>query len=686
MLRRRTALAEGARSVAASGDVTNTVIVAGDHATVHVRVDGPDALLAPQRGADPRVHPRTPPLDVRPAPSPLHIDRDAETAALVSDPGPVVELYGVPGIGKSFLLAHALAEREARTMPDGVVYQFVQGAWLDDILQSLFETFYECQPAFKASPDRLRREIEDKRALIVLDGVDISREDVQRLVMAAPGCRFVLASREPVLGEGRLLQLEGLAVADGLAVVEQELGRSLLPRERSAAERICTALAGHPFSLRQAAAVARDGDRTLEALAGDLDAADPVSALGERLLETLFDHERGLLSQFAAFREAAIGTEHVRALVERPDVHRGLELLERRRVVASESGRYRLAGVVAGLFAERDEEAADRALHHFVSTADEQQRPGWALSDARAVQELLAWAAETGRLHETVWLGRAIGSAFAWGRRWDAWERVLTIVLDAATELADSRSEAWAVHQLGVRAWCLGEVEEGVDLLERALKTREELGESAGAAATRHNLDVVRRLGAGADAEQEVAQIAMPERPREREDRGAGPWRWVLAGMLACIATIVLAIMALANRGDDEPERAEVPVEPTGAPPATPDTTRPRVTITVPRHTTYRAGTDVKARFRCRDDHPQDLKCDAVLYPGKPVGVRRRPPNTADELDNGDPINTSLGARTLRVTARDAAGHKRVKEVWYSVELKLDDPERERRGKPDPGR
>jgi hypothetical protein len=156
--------------------------------------------------------------------------------------------------------------------------------------------------------------------------------------------------------------------------------------------------------------------------------------------------------------------------------------------------------------------------------------------------------------------------------------------------------------------------------------------------------------------------------------------------MLACIATIVLAIMALANRGDDEPERAEAPVEPTGAPPATPDTTRPRVTITVPRHTTYRAGTDVKARFRCRDDHPQDLQCDAVLYPGKPVGARRRPPNTADELDNGDPINTNLGARTLRVTARDAAGHKRVKEVWYAVELKLDDPERERRGKPDPGR
>lgn len=697
MLRRRSALSEGARSVAVAGDVTNSVVVIGDHASARVRVDGPDALLAPLRGQPPRARPRPAPLDVRPAPSPLHVDREDEAAVLAGDAGPVLELHGEQEVGKTFLLAHALAQPAARAMPDGVVYQFVRGAGLEDILQALFEQFYDCQPPYKPTGARIRRDVEEKRALVVLDGVDLGREALQQLVLAAPGCRFVLASRGRALGEGRGLELKGLAAEDALAVVEQELGRSLMGAERAPARELCRALRGHPLKVRQGAAAARDGDTSLQALARELQGAAPDAALGQRMLDALFDHERDLIAQLAALRDAALSADLAAALAGRPDVHRSLEMLEQRRVIASEGPRYRLAGAVAELFPQRDEDAAARAVDHFVSEAgDAGERLGWALGEARAVRELLEWAGQTGRLHETVWLGRAIGPSFAWGRRWDAWESVVTTVLRAASELADSRSEAWALHQLGTRAWSLGEVDAGIEMLQRALKTRQDLDEQVGAAASRHNLEVIDELGgngaqraapqeplvtpAGAGGGAPAPRVeappgrAGPDPDLVRTDGGAGPWKLVVAGMAACVATIVLAVIALANRGDepDRPEPAPVRESEPESGSRRPDRRAPTIYISVPRRRVYRSGARVRARFMCEDNRAAGLRCDAIVYGGRPAGRRADPPSTAEELRNGGLIDTGLGAHTVRATATDGAGNRRVRERMYEVELRPD--------------
>ncbi|MDP8909193.1 MAG: hypothetical protein M3N47_08790, partial [Chloroflexota bacterium] len=113
------------------------------------------------------------------------------------------------------------------------------------------------------------------------------------------------------------------------------------------------------------------------------------------------------------------------------------------------------------------------------------------LSEAAALQALLERAHAARRWAQVIRLGRAVESAYALGQRWQAWGRVLELVLDAARRSEDLEAEGWARHQLGTRAYGLGRVDEARTGLQEALALRERIGDSAGAAATRQNLSVV---------------------------------------------------------------------------------------------------------------------------------------------------------------------------------------------------
>ena len=129
---------------------------------------------------------------------------------------------------------------------------------------------------------------------------------------------------------------------------------------------------------------------------------------------------------------------------------------------------------------------------HFTRWSREHRsRPARLLSEAPALVELLRRAAAEGRDAELIALGRASDAAFAWGRRWDTWGAVLELVLAAAGRSDDHSARAWALHQQGTRAFCLGDDAAAVATLTQALRIREQLDEDAGAAATRHNLEFI---------------------------------------------------------------------------------------------------------------------------------------------------------------------------------------------------
>src|SRR5262249_6062466 len=77
----------------------------------------------------------------------------------------------------------------------------------------------------------------------------------------------------------------------------------------------------------------------------------------------------------------------------------------------------------------------------------------------------------------------------------DAWGRALDHGLHAADQLGDTRSQAWALDRLGNRAALLGNQTAAKDYLQRAASLHASLGDSAAAAMTRRNLDLVRPRG-----------------------------------------------------------------------------------------------------------------------------------------------------------------------------------------------
>ena len=154
------------------------------------------------------------------------------------------------------------------------------------------------------------------------------------------------------------------------------------------------------------------------------------------------------------------------------------------------SPRYRLVGALRGLEPKHDD--VDRALRHFTAWAEEHAGDHRAvLAEREALLALVDRAADEERWGDVIRLGRAIEGALAWGRCWAAWERVLLRVHAGASATGDAATEAWALHQLGTRAYGVGDVEHAQKLLEDAAAIRERLHDEPGLAATRQNLRVV---------------------------------------------------------------------------------------------------------------------------------------------------------------------------------------------------
>ncbi len=481
--------ASGMRSVALAGDATNSAIVTGDKVTVQLRVDGEDALLASLLRRSPSRTLRPRPLDGLAPPSPEHLDRGAESQAVRAGVGPgrVFELCGEPGIGKTFVLRSAL--QGGAGMPDGSVCMFAAGKPYFDVLQELHEAFHASGQPAVIGQQQIRRDLADRSALVVIDAIEPGDDELRQLPLVLPGCALVLAGREPLGVEGVSLQVGGFATLDAMKLVEQELGRPLQPDELAAAERVCSLLGGHPFHLRQATAGVRAGRRTVEQLAQAL-SGDARATLAALLVDGLSGEEAAIVSRLAALGGAAVAAEHLSEIAG-ADTPRVLAALVQARLIAADGARYRIAGVLhdRGVL---DSGELERASAYFTRWAlGARSRPAALLAEAPALLALLRRAEQEGRDTDVIALGRASDAAFAWGRRWQTWGEVLDAVLIAAERSGDASARAWALHQAGTVAYCLGDSSYAREALDEALRAREMLGERDPAEATRHNLQFI---------------------------------------------------------------------------------------------------------------------------------------------------------------------------------------------------
>ena len=542
-----TAVADSIEAVI-QGSTTGQIAVGKDiHQTYSVQLTsyGGVVNLGPAR-ALPRPRSGRPIFTLRPFPGLLDRAAEAAAAAATLQIGAPVELYGEPGIGKTALLRHLAHQPVAASFRDGALClppDLVHDRPLEDLLQTLWEAFYECETPYKPGPAELREGLRDKQSLFVLDDLSLRREEVEALLEALPAGALLMAAADCHLwGEGRAIALKGLPEDSALALLERALGRSLAADEQPSARAIWSALGGHPLRILQTAARSRVDGVSLSDLARELRAdrsrREPVAAM----LPGLPGPQQQVLAALAAPPGLSLDTQHLASLAGLADPAPALEALLQRGLVQEANGRYSLAGGVDQAAAEiwEAQPRAERALEHFTAWVDQRQDNLDLLAQQTApVLRLLEWAAQAGQWLTVAHLARTFSDALAQSGQWGAWARVLGWQLQAARELGDRQAEAWALHQLGTRALCLEDLPAARTSLQQALTLRESLGDRAGAAVTRHNLELL----APPPPVRLEAESASPKVQVAR--RGPAGWlgRAALVGLLLAAAAVGIRLL-----------------------------------------------------------------------------------------------------------------------------------------------
>ena len=456
--------------VAIEGDSLGGIAV-GHHINQVGSVHG-DYIVANAAGNFPAPTPRTRPIDRRGRDFPDLIGRREEIRAVqrAARAGRPVELIAPPGMGKSALLRH-LAFR-LPTLPDGVVWLSAANRPYDDLLEKLFDAFFQTSLPVKLNADDLLRHLSGINALLLVDDVDLSRDEVGALLAALPQAALVLASNERRLwGEGHAIPLGGLALDEGMTLFTRQVGRSLRPHEEGEVRRL-VAFGGSPLAIKQSA------------LAG------------------LVVPELRIVAALAALDGAPTQLEHLTAVVCPDNAVPFLRRLAERGLIEQmpdnsyrdngcRDDSYRLAGGIAWLLAGQDFSPwRDWWIGQYAPWASFQRQtsPALLLRDTDAIRTLIRWAARAGRHRDVIRLTRAIEPALTLDRQWRAWSEIVELARGAAVAAGLPAAEAWALHQQGTRALLEGQTDAARGTLERALDIRRALGDRMGAELTRYHL------------------------------------------------------------------------------------------------------------------------------------------------------------------------------------------------------
>lgn len=507
------------------GEISGQIAV-GNYILQIGSIHGGVVNIAPVPAA-PRLRPA--PVLVRPRPFPGLLDRTEEireaTTALQS--ALPVDFYAPEGMGKTSLLRRlAYSDTLTDGFPHGVVYLSARHQTTADLLQALYDAFYESDTPVKSTQAQLRRDLQNRQALLLLDDVEWGREEVETLLNYAPASAFVLASTERRLwGEGCAVALRGLATADALTLAEKELGRPLSTEEVPAVQRLCESLGGNPLRIQQGIAAAREIGRPLVELA-------PAEAVTVRLAEARPESEQRVLAVLAALRGAPVQAAHVEAITGVADVNPVLEGLQRRHLAQAQEGRWSLPHRVVETWPEDLRPWEERLTTYFAGWVEEHRKePKVVQEEAGAIRQALQYAIAQGRREEALRLARGLEGALALAACWDAWEKTLHSALLAARERKDQAAEAWALHQLGTRSLCLEERDAARNALALALQMREAQGDTVGAAITRHNLGLLQ--GMPPPGEERTPPEKPPVPPHKL------PWSLLVVGAAVLLAVAI---------------------------------------------------------------------------------------------------------------------------------------------------
>lgn len=469
------------------------------------------------------------PVKLRPSSFPSLLDRneECESIKVAIQTSTPVSIFGEEGIGKTSFVRRLIHLPDLPSFPAGVMYLDASGRGLEDLLQCLFDAFYESLPEFKPRDAEIGLALQEITALVLLDGLDIARDEIVSLRNAAPNCTFILSSVERALwGEGQIISLRGLPENDALTLFQREVGHSLNEEEQATARKICVLLQGHPLRILQAASLFHEKTKPISELLKKLQRDTPEKAVLQASLNTLSKDQENVLALLAAARGTVMPLEHLVSLSQDPNVRKTLQGLISLGLVQAHSPRYSLTGNLASSLATLWDLSSweDTLLNYFVRWLEEQPTQALIEESADALIYTVKRAGEKQRWPQVIRLGRALERSLIIWKRWQTWLDILNLILKAARALGDRTVEAWALHQLGSRAMCLGQTDQARELLTEALSIRKAIKDKAGLKVTQHNLNVLLR-----------ASI-----PPKGGKSGGRPWS---IGRFTMIMSLVIAAM-----------------------------------------------------------------------------------------------------------------------------------------------
>jgi hypothetical protein len=443
------------------------------------------------------VKPRSQPVSMLPHPLDNLIGRLTEIKGAIAslESKQSVEFCGGSSLGKSVLLRHLTYFVQPSTVgSDSAVFFDAVHQPVSDLLQSLFDIFYETDITYKPTRDEICQALESKQVLIVLDDKKLTSDDVKQLQKSLPKSQVVLASPQPRLEtSGYTVQLSGFGLQETLVLIAQ-LQYAVTKEEYPAVEALVNRLDGNPWLLRLAITSFKKEIHTLAGLVLKLQPPATSQVLIQQVLATLPQSHQRILAILAAVGGIALTVEQIAAISGIADAKAILASLGMWNLVeadcdsnnlspwnavTSQEYRYRINGTLTAILQQEWDLTASRnsALEYFTTWAEQYRSlPSLLCSETDVLMELqlnitaFSWK-------NILRLVKAIESSLCLGKQWGLWEQVLQTGLQAAKALDDKSTEAWILHQLGSRALCLSEIGKARDYLSRAIQIRQSLGD-----------------------------------------------------------------------------------------------------------------------------------------------------------------------------------------------------------------
>lgn len=391
--------------------------------------------------ASPAVEPdfemRARPVNIKPRPFPSLLDRATETNTIKSvvEASTSVSLFGIGGVGKTALLRKAANLLDTKNFADGLVYLSAKDQKFEDLLQLLFDAFYDSPPNTKPTDGQIRSDLQNIKALIMLDDLTLERDAVEELFNIMPASVFVFASLDRNLwGEGQIVALHGLPENESLALFEKEFGRFLSGPETATVKEIMSLLEEHPLRILQTASSARESGSPLSEIRDQLQGQKPDAAVVQISLGKLNESQKKILAVLGAANGAVIPFQHVANLSEVKQPQETLNGLMALGLIQAHSPRYSLTTVMArtlpGLWNLSTWE--DNLIDYFSKWATQQPTHELIVDALDVLLHVMRKAVDKKRWNELIQIGRVLEGSLILLKRWQSWSEILNLILTAA--------------------------------------------------------------------------------------------------------------------------------------------------------------------------------------------------------------------------------------------------------------